>query len=119
MTSRQLAQNVRDIPVLNTIGVVPNSRPELVPSVGPLNQTGGWRFMQDALRLPNDYQVPAKYQSLEPVLPTAVDLPRQAIGHWGITGIPMGKTHNPGHYKDFSPELHTYSMLEMVRRMGL
>ena len=119
MGSKDLARNLRHVPVLNTVGVVPVSRPDLVPTYGPLDQTPGWRFMQESLGLANDYQVPEKLQRLEPVLPGAVDLPTQAVGHWGITGIPMGKAHNAAHHRDFSPELHTYSMLEMVRRMGL
>jgi len=118
MTSRRLQRTMRDLPVINTVGAVPRSRPELVPSEEPLDQRPGWKYMLGK-GLTNDYQVPEAHQKLKPVLKGAVDLPTQAIGHCGITGVPIKGVHGRSHYNQFSPELHTLTMLQMVQRLGL
>ncbi len=122
MSNLRLARLMKQIPVTNTVGVVPATRPELVPTLDPLDQRPGWRFMLER-GLANDYQVPEQYQRLNPVLKGAVDMPTQAIGHWGVTGVLMtaGKKviHAAAHYPQYSPELHTFNMLQQLRRMGL
>lgn len=121
MENPRVRAEMRHVPVFNTVGVVPRSRPDLVPTVEPLDQRPGWRYMLDK-KLANDYQVPEQHQRLAPVLKGAVDLPTQAIGHWGIAGVNInaGKVvHDEGNYRNFSPEAHTLTMLRMVQRMGL
>ncbi len=122
MSNPRLLSLMKQIPVTNTVGVVPHSRAELVPTAAPLDQRPGWQYMLKR-GLANDYQVPEKNQRLNPVLKGAVDMPTQAIGHWGITGVQMaaGKKviHNERHYPQFSPELHTFNMLQQLRAMGL
>ncbi len=118
MTNRRLQRTMAQLPVINTVGTVPKSRPELVPSEEPLDQRPGWKYLLNK-GLTNDYQVPEKFQRLNPVLKTAVDLPTQAIGHWGITGVPIKGVHGRSHYSQFSPEVHTLNMWKMVQRMGL
>lgn len=122
MTSPELAHELRGIPVVATIGVVPPEREtELLPSKRPLDQTGGWKYLL-SMGLPNDYQVPEARQKLEPVLRSAVDLRTQANGHWGVVGVPvkvLGRTiHDERNYPRFSPELHTLGLLDMAVRLG-
>ncbi len=118
MTNRRLQRTMASLPVLNTVGTVPKSRPELVPTEEPLDQRPGWKYLLQK-GLTNDYQVPEQHQRLNPVLKGAVDLPTQAIGHWGITGVPIKGVHGRSHHSQFSPEVHTLNMWKMVQRMGL
>lgn len=118
MENPTLQKVVAKMPILNSVGVVPEARGDMVPVNQPLDQRPGWRLMLK-LGLANDYQVPEKLQRLKPAIPHAVDLPTQAIGHWGITGVLINKIHGEANYRDFSPELHSYAMLQQVLRMGL
>lgn len=124
MSAKALQENVRAIPITNTVGVVPKGREkELIPNRTPLNQVPGWKFLMEAFNLPNDYQVPEERQKLEPVLDGAVDLRSQAMGHWGIVGVPVGipgwRIHDERQYPKFSTELHTLALLDSVQRLGL
>jgi hypothetical protein len=118
MASERLAGNLRGISVHHSVGAVPAARGELMPE-GIIQQQAAWSYMRE-LGMANDYQVPTRLQRVGGVVRGAVDLPTQAIGHWGMPANNVGRRmHREKHYRSYSAELHTFTMLEVLGRMGV
>ncbi len=111
----QLKENLAGIPILNSVGSVPRERLDsLVPDSQKLNMA----FFKQ-LGLESDYQVSVPNEQLEPRLPTAVDLPTEAVGHWGVAGLVVGDDHPKALFKDFSPDGLVRSVLTTFGAMGV
>lgn len=111
----RLHQNLEGIPVLNSVGSVPEDRvDELVPKSQRLNVA----FFKQ-LGLESDFQVSVDNQRLEPRLATAVDLPTEAVGHWGVAGLEIKKDHPASYFKDFDPPGLTHSAVTAFAALGI
>lgn len=107
----KLQESLRSIPILNSVAEIPESRvADLVPKPNRFNHL----FFTE-LGLAHDCQVPVERQRLESVLPTAIDLAPQAVGHWAGAGIMVGqKVALP-----FAPEVVTHSALASFSELGI
>ncbi len=111
----RLRENLARIPILNSIGAIPPAREK---SLVPRSQRVGYAFFRQ-LGLASDYQVAVQNQSLERVLPTAIDLPTEAIGHWGVAGIVVPVDHPTSYFCDFSPSHLTRAALTAWTALGV
>ena len=119
LSDPQLAEHLSRVPVLNSIGEVPAARMMPVTLSGAVPcQRLGYRFFQQ-LGLASDYQVSSQSQALGRYLPTAVDLPPEAIGHWGVAGMVVNHDHPASFFKDFKPEGLTQAALTTFAAMGV
>ncbi len=115
MTDPRLKANLKDVLVLNSTGAVPvDRRKDLVPP----SQRLGFQFFE-TLGLDSDYQVALEHQRLGQYLPNAVDLPPEAIGHWGVAGVIVPVDHGVEFFKDFSPTGLTRSALTTYSQLGI
>ncbi len=115
MSDPQLRENMKNVVVLNSTGAVPMPRElELVPK----SQRLGYQFFR-ALGLDNDYQVAVEHQKVGNYLPNAVDLPPEAVGHWGVAGVVVPRDHGPEYFRDFSPSGLTRSALATYAELGI
>ncbi|MFT3843254.1 MAG: hypothetical protein QM723_40090 [Myxococcaceae bacterium] len=110
----KLVSNLKGVPVLNSPGAVPQSREaELLPPSQRL-------FYQTfrALGLESDAEVALQNQEKVGKLPTAVNLPPDASGHWGDQGVIVADG-TPDQYSAFSPGGWMTSLLTEDRALGL
>ncbi len=115
MNDPKLQQNVKNVAILNSVGSIPQEREqELVPNSQKLLYNFFHELGQD-----NDYEVSLKNQKLEEVVPHAVDLPPDAIGHWGVTGVIVPVDHGPDYFKNWKPSGMTSAVLTTFSNMGV
>lgn len=115
MNDPNLQKNVKNVAILNSVGSIPQEREkELVPNSQKLLFNFFHELGQD-----NDYEVSLNNQKLEAVIPHAVDLPPDAIGHWGVTGVTVPYDHGPEYFKNWKPGGMTDSVLTTFQNMGV
>jgi hypothetical protein len=106
---------VRNIPMLNSVGSIPQSRAtDLVPG----NQKLFYDFFNQ-LGLDSDFEVALQNQRLEGHLSNAIDLNPNAIGHWGVTGFVGTGVQTDALFKDWDPPALTDAFLKTVQGMGI
>lgn len=111
----KLRENLQSVLLLNGTGAVPEERwKDLVPPSQRLN----YRFFR-ALGVPSDFQVSLASQQLEKRLPTAVDLPPQSIGHWGVAGVEVPRDHPASFFKDFNPQGFARASMTTFAELGM
>ncbi len=115
MSDPQLQKNLSGVMIINSIGAVPQSREQ---SLVPKSQRLGFAFFNE-MGLESDYQVAVPNQKLEGKLPNAVDLPTEAIGHWGVAGVIVPGDHPATYFQDFSPPGLTKAALVTFHEMGV
>jgi hypothetical protein len=114
MNDPLLKQHVAGIPILNSVGRVPADRSdELVP---PSNQPY-WNMFR-RLGLASDYQVAVGNQQLSGALPNAIDLPADAIGHWGEAHVSIPGEDDDAATTHFSATGLTRSVLATLQALG-
>ncbi len=115
MTDPKLQENVKNVAILNSVGSIPQEREqELVPNSQKLLYNFFHELGQD-----NDYEVSLQNQKLEAVVPHAVDLPPDAVGHWGVTGVIVPVDHGPEYFKNWKPSGMTEAVLTTFSNMGV
>jgi hypothetical protein len=115
MSDPQLAKNLSGVMIINSVGSVPQAREQ---ALVPKSQRLGYEFFNQ-LGMDSDYQVSVQNQKLEGKLENAVDLPAEAVGHWGVAGVTVPVDAGPEYFKDFSPGGLTRAALTTYAALGL
>ncbi|MGQ0507711.1 MAG: hypothetical protein ACT4TC_20605 [Myxococcaceae bacterium] len=115
MRDPKTAKRTEGIPILNTVGEVPPEREQEL--ISPLNAFNYQLFQE--LGLPSDSQVSVDQQRLGDVLPNAIDIQPEAVGHWGAAGLLVPGDHDESYFKHFSPTGLTRSVMSTFQSMGV